>query len=118
MLIGELSAKSGISKETIRFYEKIGLIAAGERRAGTRIYKEFSPAIIDRLKLIQQAKKLGFKLSEMKHTLDSWESGKLSKIEKIQIIQQKMADIDTQVEQLGQIKAYLADKLIFLQKNL
>ena len=42
MLIGELAEVSGLSKDTIRFYEKIGLIQAGDRIAGTRRYKEFS----------------------------------------------------------------------------
>lgn len=117
MLIGELSAETGVSKDTIRFYEKIGLLRAGERQAGSRTYKEFSPATIGRLKLILLAKKLGFRLSEMRQTLDDWENGKLSIAEKQQIIRQKMTDIDMQVEQLEEMKSYLANKLSFLQQK-
>ncbi|MGF1518891.1 MAG: MerR family DNA-binding transcriptional regulator [Nodosilinea sp.] len=40
MLIGELAKQTGLSKDTIRFYEKMGLIAASHRPAGTRFYKE------------------------------------------------------------------------------
>ena len=117
MLIGELAAQSGLSKDTIRFYEKMGLIKAGERRAGSRTYKEFDPTVLDRLSLIQKAKRLGFKLNEIRQTLDSWQSGELSYEEKIQIIEEKMSDIDAQVEQLLGIKAYLDDKRIFLQQK-
>ena len=46
MLIGELSRKTGLTKDTIRFYEKLGLITAGERQAGTRLYKEFSEEML------------------------------------------------------------------------
>jgi MerR family transcriptional regulator, copper efflux regulator len=117
MLIGELSAKTGLSKDTIRFYEKLGLIRAGERKAGTRIYKEFSVGTVNRLGLIQRAKKLGFKLSEMKQTLDSWENGVLSTEDKIQIIQQKVTQVDRQVAQLEEIKAYLVGKLVYLKQE-
>jgi MerR family transcriptional regulator, copper efflux regulator len=117
MLIGELSVKTGLSKDTIRFYEKLGLIKAGERKAGTRTYREFSLTTVNRLGLIQQAKKLGFKLGEMKQTLDSWESGALSIEEKIKIIQQKMTHVDAQVAQLEEIKSYLFSKLVHLQQE-
>ncbi|MEL6903398.1 MAG: MerR family transcriptional regulator, partial [Cyanobacteria bacterium J06606_4] len=73
MLIGELAKQSNLSKDTIRFYEKIGLLSAGERRAGSRVYKEFPPHTLMRLQLIRQAKKLGFTLSEIKGAIDSWE---------------------------------------------
>lgn len=117
MLIGELAQETGLSKDTIRFYEKIGLIAAGERKVGSRIYKEFSAQTVARLSLILKAKKLGFKLSELKQTLDSWEDGSLSYSQKIQIMQDKMADIDAQIEQLEGIKDYLGNKVNFLRQQ-
>ena len=117
MLIGEVATTSGISKDTIRFYEKIGLISAGERQAGSRTYKEFDPSVLNRLSFIQKAKRLGFTLNEIKQGLDSWQSGELSYAEKIEIIQEKMAHIDEQVEQLLSIKDYLNSKLLFLQEE-
>lgn len=56
MLISELARKTGLSKDTIRFYEKIGLITAQERQAETRVYKEFSEETIKRLLMINQGK--------------------------------------------------------------
>lgn len=116
MLIGEVAAASGLSKDTIRFYEKIGLIRAGNRIAGTRRYKEFSPSTLNRLNLIQKAKRLGFTLNEIKQTLDSWQDGSLSSAQKVQIIEEKMAGIDEQIAELEGIKAYLNNKRTFLQK--
>ncbi len=54
MLIGELARQTGLSKDTIRFYEKMGLIAASQRPAGTRLYKEYDPDMVERLALISQ----------------------------------------------------------------
>lgn len=49
VLMGELARKTGLSKDTIRFYEKIGLITAQEPQAETRFYKEFSEDTVERL---------------------------------------------------------------------
>lgn len=73
MLISELAKKSGLSKDTIRFYKEIGLIEAQTRQAGTRVYMEFSPEMLERLAMITQGKSLGFTLNEMKHLLETWE---------------------------------------------
>lgn len=117
MLIGELAQATGISKDTLRFYEQMGLIHAGERPAGSRRYKDFSEQTIHRLTLIQRAKKLGFTLNQIQQTLDSWTSGKLSYAEKIQILEDKMADIDNQVAELYAMKAYLEEKRAFVQQQ-
>jgi MerR family Zn(II)-responsive transcriptional regulator of zntA len=111
MLIGELSQKTGLSKDTIRFYEKTGLIVASDRQAGTRVYKEYSSDTAERLMLIGQGKKLGFRLNEIKQLIDDWTSGAMSKQEQIQTIVCKINEIDEKMQQLNAIKAYLVTKL-------
>ena len=117
MLIGELSLETGISKDTIRFYEKIGLLSAGERRVGSRTYKEFSDQTVNRLGLIQKAKRLGFTLNEIRQTLDSWTDGSLATDEKVALLEEKMTEIDSQIEELRNIKSYLSSKKAFLLKS-
>lgn len=111
MLIGELSKKTGISKDTIRFYEKMGLITSTDRQAGSRIYKEYSTEAIERLLMINQGKKLGFTLGEIKQLMQDWEEGMMSKQDKIRIIKSKLEEINQKMEQLATIKTYLLDKL-------
>ncbi len=111
MLIGELSKKTGLSKDTIRFYEKIGLIVASDRRAGTRLYAEYSPETVERLLMIAQGKGLGFKLSEIKQLLDEYEGGALSKQAQIEIIERKVEEIVEKIQRLDTIKTYLVAKL-------
>ncbi|OCQ99608.1 hypothetical protein BCD64_10165 [Nostoc sp. MBR 210] len=117
MLIGELSKKTGLSKDTIRFYEKIGLIAANERQAGSRIYKEFSVETIEHLRLINQGKALGFTLNEIKQLIDEWGSNELPKTKQILIIECKLQEITEKMHQLAEIKTYLAAKLTRLQQE-
>ena len=111
MLIGELSQKTGFSKDTIRFYEKVGLISASHRQAGTRQYKEYSPETVDRLSMISQGKRLGFSLREIKQLLDEWGEGEISKQDQIQVIEQKIEEITEKTKQLDAIKLYLTAKI-------
>ncbi len=60
--IGQLARRSDVGVETIRFYEREGLIAADGRTASG--YRRFAPAVADRLGFIRRAKKLGFSLTE------------------------------------------------------
>jgi MerR family transcriptional regulator, copper efflux regulator len=110
MLIGELAEKVGLSRDTIRFYEKVGLVTPVQRKVGNG-YKEYDDATIERLVLITQAKALGFTLCEIKQGIDAWQDDKLSQDEKIQIMQGKIEQVNEKIQQLYQIKTYLATKL-------
>lgn len=66
--IGELSRKTGIPTQTIRYYEQQGLLQPTERTdAGYRLY---SDAEVQRLQFIQQAKLFGLTLEEIKQLMD------------------------------------------------
>jgi MerR family transcriptional regulator, copper efflux regulator len=110
MLIGELAKKSGLSKDTIRFYKEIGLIEAQARQAGMRTYMEFSPEMLARLTAISQGKSLGFTLNEMKHLLETWELTEMLIAEKLKIIDLKLEEIGEKMRQLEEIKLYLTAK--------
>lgn len=70
MLIGELSTRSGLSRDTIRFYEKKGLIAVGRKERKHNNYKEYSEEILQRLLSIKAIKGLGFTLNEVSEVLN------------------------------------------------
>lgn len=110
MLIGELSKKTGLSKDTIRFYEKMGLIEAKARQAGTRTYMEFSSEILERVVMITQGKSLGFTLNEIKHLIETWGSVSMPLAEKLKVIDRKFDEITEKMRQLEEIKTYLIAK--------
>ncbi|PSB53051.1 MerR family DNA-binding protein [Chamaesiphon polymorphus] len=116
MLIGELAQKTGLSKDTIRFYAKIGLIFASDRRAGSRIYQEFSTETMERLLLITQGKSLGFTLNEMKQLVDAAIDGSLPLAEKIKVTESKLVQIKAKIEQLQAIEIQLTAKLGHLKQ--
>jgi MerR family transcriptional regulator, copper efflux regulator len=118
MLIGELSKKTGVSKDTIRFYDKLGLIEGSDRQAGSRLYKEYSPETVERLSMIAQGKGLGFTLSEIKQLIDEWDCGAMSKQDQIRVIECKIAEITEKARQLDSIKTYLITKLSKLNEEI
>lgn len=66
--IGELAALASVSRDTLRYYEKHGLITPGERNdAGYRLYSE---ADVHRISFIISAKEVGFTLSEIHQLLE------------------------------------------------
>jgi MerR family transcriptional regulator, copper efflux regulator len=111
MLIGDLSKQTGLSKDTIRFYEKLGLIAASNHEMKTKSYKRYSLDTIERLSMIVQGKGLGFTLGEIKQLLDEWGGGEISKRDLIEIIERKIAEIIKKKQQLESIETYLVNKL-------
>jgi MerR family transcriptional regulator, copper efflux regulator len=110
MLIGELAQKTGLSKDTIRFYQKMGLIEAKARQAGTRTYMEFSPDMLERVVMITQGKSLGFTLNEIKHLIETWGNVSMPLSEKLKVIDRKLDEITEKMRQLEEIKTYLTAK--------
>lgn len=116
MLIGELAQKTGLSKDTIRFYEKLGLVAPSQRKAENG-YKQYDEMTVNRLVLIKQAKSLGFTLREINEGINDWQNGELSQTEKLQIMQNKIEQVEEKIQQLNNIKLYLVTKLNKIQEG-
>ena len=64
---GEVARFTGLGGETIRYYEKIGLLQSPPRSSSG--YREYPSSVLSRLRFIQSAKKLGFSLDEIRELL-------------------------------------------------
>lgn len=81
MLINEFSKKTGLTREGIRFYEKIGLLNVKRRKENS--YREYSDKDILRINFINDLKELGFTLLEIRDVMDLYNSNlKCKEIEK------------------------------------
>ena len=66
--ISTLSRKSGVAIETIRYYERVGLLPKPSRTSGNyRLYEDIDA---NRLSFVRRARDLGFSLDDIKHLLD------------------------------------------------
>ncbi len=66
-LIGQLAKRTGVNIETIRYYERRGLLPEPPRRASG--YRQYSPDAVARLEFIRHGKELGFSLTEIAELL-------------------------------------------------
>lgn len=113
MLISELSKKTGFSKDTIRFYEKEGLLDAAVFSRSDNNYRNYTDEAIDRLNFISQAKTFGFTLKEIKKIITEWDS--VSSEQAIDFIQMKIEKIESQIDRLQNFKGYLLKKKARMQ---
>lgn len=66
--IGELAKATGTKVETVRYYERIGLLPQAERTSVN--YRSYTPAHLDQLNFIRHARRLGFDIADIRSLLD------------------------------------------------
>ena len=105
--IGKASAKSGVKIETIRYYERIGLIGEPERTAGgNRVYDEDA---ISRLIFVRRSRSLGFSLPEIRQMLSMVDGGSLSCEDVHRIASDQIARIQDKIAILSRMTAVLRE---------
>lgn len=106
MNISQLARVCQTSTDTVRFYEKQGLLAAPVRQENG--YRSYGPAQVEQLRFIRGAQALGFSLQEIRAILPLLAQGQLGRAEIEQQLQSKMAQIDAHIAQLQHLKTELA----------
>lgn len=100
MLIGELAKASGCSRDTIRFYEKIGLIELPARARRENNYKDYPADALHTLRSIVSLKGLGFTLEEIREIIVRRQMDALDSRTACNFIEQKIIHLDVQIDKL------------------
>ena len=96
--IGDVSKRSGIGIEALRFYEKSGLLDKPSRTySGYRVYGE---DVLERLAFIKQAQALGFSLDEIRQIVDDARKGQSPCDEVRDIVRMRMEELDARLRDL------------------
>jgi MerR family mercuric resistance operon transcriptional regulator len=107
MLIGELADTVGLSSQTIRFYERRGLLPEPHRGAnGYRIYDNTTRA---RLNFIHAAQAAGLTLTEIGSIIDLRDDGNVPCTHVASLIDSKLADVRARIRKLGVLEAELGE---------
>lgn len=104
---GELARLCGVGPETIRFYERRGLLPEAPRtNAG---YRRFGEDAVNRLLFIRRAKNLGFSLPEIDEllTLHDNPGGERARVK--QIAESKLDEIETKIGDLERMRSVLSE---------
>ena len=107
MTIGRVAQAAGLGVETVRFYERQGLISEPARsRSG---YRQYRPETIRRLKFIVRAKALGFTLQEIGDLLDLRGTPGAGCADVQARAEAKLEDIEERIAQLAAMRRVLGE---------
>ncbi|NNF33116.1 MAG: MerR family DNA-binding protein [Saprospiraceae bacterium] len=104
MLIGEISRKTGLSRDTIRFYEKKGLIKVERSKSEWNNYKNYKEETLDRLMMIRRAKGFGFTLNEISELLDLYDMDIADCNTLTHKLEEKLREVDRKIMELKALR--------------
>jgi MerR family copper efflux transcriptional regulator len=104
--IGTLARQAGVAIDTVRYYERQGLLLAPPRRASG--YRDYDVAAVQRVRFIRRAKELGFSLEEIADLL-ALQDDRLHGVEGIkQRASERLHALDQRIAQLTEMRDALA----------
>jgi len=108
--IGELATRSGVTPDTLRYYERLGLLPTPHRTGGG--FRVYSPDTVEWLKFIKQAQTLGFTLREVRDLLGVTGSGGVTRCRRVRdLLRGKLAELQTRLAELQEFQRTLTDSL-------
>ena len=108
MAIGELSRRTGCSVETIRYYERIGLLPAPARRGR---YRDYGRDDVGRLAFVRRARELGFALADVGALLRLAAGGNRACAEARSLAADHLADVRSKIADLRAMERALANSV-------
>jgi DNA-binding transcriptional MerR regulator len=101
--VGELAAAAGIAPDTVRYYERAGLLPAPPRTASG--YRTYDGDALDRLRFIQGAQRLGLRLRDIAELLDVRDTGVCPCEPAEQLLLRRLAELDAEMARLAALRA-------------
>ena len=108
MRIGEIAGRAGVPAKTIRFWEDQHLVPPpGRTPAG---YRDYDPAVLDRLTFIRHAQAAGLTLAAIRQVLDIRDGGQPPCVHVTDLIARRLAEVDARLAELTRTR----DQLVVL----
>jgi len=98
--IGTLAKRAGVRIDTVRYYERNGLLSPRGRLASG--YRRYGPVEVSRLRFIRRAQALGFTLREVRELLDLSKRRDVARVKRA--AQEKLADVERRMADLAQVR--------------
>jgi MerR family transcriptional regulator, copper efflux regulator len=111
VLIGEAARRAGVSRDTVRLYTHLGLVACTLRPAGSRTYADYDKDAVELIKNIKVAQSIGFSLSELVPIAAAYVAGRLDDDRQRLLLEAKLAEIEDIQGKLRQMSQFLRSKL-------
>ena len=113
MKIGDLASRMGVSTDTIRYYEKEGLLPV-PRRADNG-YRHYGPEAVDDLEFIRKAQVVGLRLNDIREVLDIVSGGSPPCDHVRSVLRERLDDVDRKLTELKALRTTLRRSLVRLE---
>jgi len=107
LLIGEFAEKAGTTKDTVRFYTRLGMLTPHQRPVGRRTYAEYGEDQVERFAFIDHCKSLGFTLQEISKALVERDSGALTASRQQSLLEEKLRFTEQRIATLREMEQKL-----------
>ncbi len=109
MRVGELAEAAGVRPDTIRYYERTGLLAPPDRTSGG--YRSYPRAALERLRFIQGCQRLGLRLREVADLLAVRDTGACPCEPAEELLQRRLAEVDAEMARLAALRGEMVAML-------
>ncbi len=113
--IGEIATHSGVSVDTVRYYERLKLLPRAARSSGG--YRIFPSETVERIRFIKQAQEIGFSLDEIKQLFSTDGGAKQCQTVR-EFLLEKLTVLETKIEQMQKFKGVLTNHLTDCENEL
>jgi len=103
MKIGEVASQAGVSVDTVRFYERVGVLPTPDRTASG--YRDFRPETVERIGLTRELQAIGFTLGEAVDALAAHDAGGATCESEQWRLQSVLDRVDRQLAELAALRA-------------
>lgn len=114
MQISQLAAQTGVSVHALRHYEKLGMLQPARRASG---YRDYTEAMRREVVFIAMSRRIGFSLKAIAEQLPAYRSGRLTFDDMLEAMQQRVADIDTQIVKLQTQRRAVVEHIAWMKKR-
>jgi DNA-binding transcriptional MerR regulator len=109
MTVSQLASRTGVSPDTVRYYEREGLLHPPERSpAGYRLYDEPSA---DRIGFVRRAQNLGLRLKEIRELLLVADNGTCPCGHTLELLAARIEEVDAEIARLTRLRSELNELL-------
>jgi DNA-binding transcriptional MerR regulator len=106
MKIGQVAADAEVSVDTVRFYERRGLLPAPDRRPSG--YRDYPPSTVERIRMARTVQQLGFTLDEIIDVLRGHDAGTATCDSELWRLDALIERIDTRIAELRRARRLVA----------
>ena len=111
MLINEVAKKSGLTKDTVRYYTQLEILHADEKEAGSRVYADYPDSVLELLDEVRLSKSAGFTLAEIREGIALMREGKLTNGRLVEAFKDKLKEVEVKKAELREVEKMLKYKI-------